>query len=165
MEREGEEGAVSGRHMRAHERMCQDVGDFVRYIGLEQYRAAFEENFINGKRLLRMTSNTLPQLGIQRFDHIKYVWKHIKKIQKLVDEYEQTLSDPDRKINASATRIQSLARGKLERKRLEDMKQKQQEKEYAMFQQYQKEAVEAQSQAAILIQKSRLAHLFAPSKG
>ena len=37
-------------------------------------------NFMDGKRLLKLGINHLPQTGIQRLDHIKLIFKKTEKI-------------------------------------------------------------------------------------
>ena len=62
----------------------QEVADFIRASAPseygQQYAAVFEGNFIDGKRFLKLKINHLPQMGIQRFDHMKLVFKKIEKV-------------------------------------------------------------------------------------
>ena len=45
----------------------QEVGKFIAtHTKVGQYRGTFEDNFINGKRLLRLKCNHLPQVGAMR---------------------------------------------------------------------------------------------------
>jgi len=73
------------------------------------------------------------QLGVQRFDHIKHLWGRIQRIQEIAAEYESMLADPDKMLEGAAVRIQSLARGKLDRHRVHDIKVKREEKQHEMF--------------------------------
>jgi hypothetical protein len=98
----------------------QEVGKFVAtYTRVPQYRETFQENFINGKRLLKLKHTQLPQLGVQRYEHIKELWQRIQNIQKVANEYEAMLADPDKLMEYGAVRIQSLARGRLDRHRVQ----------------------------------------------
>ena len=73
------------------------------------------------------------QLGVQRYDHIKHLWARIQRIQEIAAEYESMLTDPDKMLEGAAVRIQSLARGKLDRHRVYDIKLKREEKQHDMF--------------------------------
>ena len=73
------------------------------------------------------------QLGVQRYDHIKHLWAKIKHIQDVAAEYESMMSDPDKMVDFAAVRIQSLARGKLDRHRVADIKQARLEKQQELF--------------------------------
>jgi hypothetical protein len=73
------------------------------------------------------------QLGVQRYDHIKHLWAKIKHIQNVASEYESIMSDPDKMVDFAAVRIQSLARGKLDRHRVADIKQARLEKQQELF--------------------------------
>lgn len=119
---------------KAKEWDVKEVGKFIAsYTKCGQYRETFEDNFINGKRLLRLKSTHLPQLGVQRYDHIKHLWAKIKHIQDVAAEYESMMSDPDKMVDFAAVRIQSLARGKLDRHRVADIKQARLEKQQELF--------------------------------
>ena len=127
----------------------QEVGKFiVTHTKVGQYRETFEGNFINGKRLLKLKCNHLPQvsacsaggrscrrnrmllahasapdvyvralvcvltavpvppaspclchfpqLGVQRYDHVKHLWMRIQRIQEIAIEYENMLNGPRR---------------------------------------------------------------------
>jgi hypothetical protein len=73
------------------------------------------------------------QLGVQRYDHIKHLWAKIKHIQHVAAEYESMMSDPDKMVDFAAVRIQSLARGKLDRHRVADIKQARLQKQQELF--------------------------------
>ena len=46
-----------------------DVGDWLRSLGLSQYEAAFRENAIDGKVLLKLTAGDLKDLGVASVGH------------------------------------------------------------------------------------------------
>ncbi len=64
--------------------MVQEVADFIRTSAPNQYgpqyAGVFEGNFIDGKRFLKLGINHLPQMGIQRFDHMKLIFNKIQKV-------------------------------------------------------------------------------------
>jgi hypothetical protein len=142
----------------------QEVSDFIRASSPsqygQQYAQVFEGNFIDGKRFLKLGMNHLPQMGIQRFDHMKLIFKKIEKvfscvlfpskagqthlhtafadrsfeqIQKIAAEYEQQQLDSDLKMQFSVVKIQSLARGSISRKKVEHIQNERKMKEYEMY--------------------------------
>lgn len=107
----------------------KEVGEFVENAGLKQYKGAFTGNMIDGKRLMKLNMNQLPQMGIQRYDHMKKLWSKIKRVQDACLKYEEEMNDPELKMQLSAARIQSLARGKQSRKRVEELKAEREERQ------------------------------------
>ena len=125
-----------------------EVGKFIAtHTKVGQYRQTFEDNYINGKRLLKLKSTQLPQLGIQRFDHIKHLWNRIQRIQALAAEYEAMRNDPDKMLEYGAVRIQSLARGKLDRHRVDDIKNAREQKQQEMFEHTEQHRLQEEEEA------------------
>merc|ERR1711881_49869 len=64
-----------------------DVIDWIKDLGYPQYAECFRTNFIDGKKLILMNGSTLPNIGIQDYEHIKAISRDIKQnILKIQDD-------------------------------------------------------------------------------
>merc|ERR1712071_702446 len=71
-----------------------DVINWIKDLGYPQYAECFSSNFIDGKRLILMNGSTLPNIGIQDYEHIKAISHDIKanilKIES--DQWNRSIS-------------------------------------------------------------------------
>eukprot|EP00055_Hartaetosiga_balthica_P007188 m.24358 g.24358 ORF g.24358 m.24358 type:complete len:85 (+) comp5640_c0_seq1:98-352(+) len=56
-----------------------EVAEWIEGLGYPQYKDCFVSNFIDWDKLKIINSATLPQLGIQKFNHIQDITKHIRE--------------------------------------------------------------------------------------
>ena len=84
-----------------------DVGGWLRSLGLEQYEAAFRDNAIDEKVLLRLTAEDLKELGVNALGHRRILLDTIAALrgdtQALLPEAPQTV---DRSAKDTAERRQ-----------------------------------------------------------
>ena len=84
-----------------------NVGGWLRSLGLEQYEAAFRDNAIDEKVLLRLTAEDLKELGVNALGHRRILLDTIAALrgdtQALLPEAPQTV---DRSAKDTAERRQ-----------------------------------------------------------
>lgn len=57
-----------------------DVSDWIEELGFPEYKILFEQNFIDGRKLIRIDSSSLVRMKIQNFDHIKKITAGIRTL-------------------------------------------------------------------------------------
>ena len=55
-----------------------DVAKWICDLGYPEYEQCFRDNFINGRKLIKINGSSLPKLGIQDYSHIKTISADIK---------------------------------------------------------------------------------------
>merc|ERR1712159_98077 len=70
-----------------------DVCKWVIDLGFPQYEQCFRSNFVDGRKLILIDGSTLPNLGIQDFEHIKIISSDIKSILQIPkDQWDRSIS-------------------------------------------------------------------------
>ncbi|XP_064607138.1 sterile alpha motif domain-containing protein 15-like [Liolophura sinensis] len=59
------------------------VANWIAKIGFPFYKNCFTDNYITGRRLIKLDASSLPRIGICDFDHIKFISKSIRALLKI----------------------------------------------------------------------------------
>ncbi|ESO83494.1 hypothetical protein LOTGIDRAFT_236529 [Lottia gigantea] len=59
---------------------CEEVADWIEELGFSKYRDCFLNNFIDGKKLITVTSSALPNMGVSDFTHIKIITAAVREL-------------------------------------------------------------------------------------
>ncbi|EGD80867.1 hypothetical protein PTSG_01453 [Salpingoeca rosetta] len=51
----------------------REVGEWIASHGFPQYKACFEDNFIDGVKLRSVDASVLPTIGIRDFQHVRAI--------------------------------------------------------------------------------------------
>ncbi|XP_031552477.1 sterile alpha motif domain-containing protein 15-like [Actinia tenebrosa] len=65
----------------------EDVADWIEYLGFNQYRRPFADNLINGRKLIEIDASALPKIGINDFEHIKFIARKIREALGLEEPF------------------------------------------------------------------------------
>ncbi|XP_039296234.1 sterile alpha motif domain-containing protein 15 [Nilaparvata lugens] len=85
------------------EEMEWSVGDVVNWIehvvGLPQYKEAFFNNCIDGRKLVRLKPGNFPKMNIKNFEHIKQILRYQRELFEVREErYNDSIAFPSRKV-------------------------------------------------------------------
>jgi len=73
----------------------EDVSKWIESIGLPQYQACIETNFINGRKMILLTASNLPRIGIHDFKHILQITKEIRILLNISEaKWDTSIADP-----------------------------------------------------------------------
>jgi hypothetical protein len=61
----------------------EEVGAWIENLGFPQFRNAFKENFIDGRKLILVDKSGLAKMNIKNFEDIKKIASEIRKIYKI----------------------------------------------------------------------------------
>ena len=70
----------------------EQVVDFLRYIGLEDYTEEFQKENIDGQRLMNMSEDDMNEIGILAKGHRMTMRENILKLQKLAHVYKHRVN-------------------------------------------------------------------------
>lgn len=80
----------------------QQVADWVEELGFPFYRDCFLTNFINGRKLILMDGNKLPQLGITDYQHIKKISDGLQELLTIEkQDWSRSISLPPKELLGS----------------------------------------------------------------
>lgn len=69
-----------------------DVCHWISMLGFPEYKITFEENFIDGRKLIQIDSSSLVRMNIHNFNDIKKITAGIRNLYKIEIEQDKRLS-------------------------------------------------------------------------
>ncbi|XP_034323163.2 sterile alpha motif domain-containing protein 15 [Magallana gigas] len=74
-----------------------EVANWIEECGFPQYRQCFLANFVTGRKLIAVDACSLPEMGIQDFEHVKQITELIRNllgVPKFPEQRDVRMRDP-----------------------------------------------------------------------
>ncbi|CAL8084306.1 unnamed protein product [Calicophoron daubneyi] len=77
----------------------EQVCEWIESIGFPYYKNCFIDNYIDGKKLIKVDASTLPMMNITKFNHIQIITRSIRELLNLEEpNAKRTIRLPPRNM-------------------------------------------------------------------